>query len=68
MRVRRDSRIGKAFRFYKFLRGFTIRIGVPHSLALRVARYFYPLKPFPNMKVESGWVRDSMKAAGFPLK
>jgi len=52
----------KAFRTVKILRGFTIRIGLPFALSLWIAKkLFPPKKDFTEIKIESGWVRDSVE-------
>jgi hypothetical protein len=51
--------IRKAYRLYKFLCGFQIRIGLPHSWCFKIAKTIFPPAKGPDMKVESGWVRDS---------
>lgn len=53
--------IRKAYRLLKFLRGFQIRIGLPFKWAFWIAKTIFPPAKGPDMKVESGWVRDRAK-------
>ena len=51
----------KAFRLYKFLRGFKIRVGFPHKLAMWIAKHIFPPNKLPPMKIEQGWINESAK-------